>query len=161
MSSQRRKVLGTHDEVPDISNVPKYVAIHESFDINNNGVLAIAFADRNHNIIYQPTPLHRFDPKTSLLIGLVSCVDEVIVVDDEYSRTRIIPHLETEAARVGLEYIVLNSGMVYRRLNRLHPGPQRRLNMAVFLLECHRKHFWVPRKDLHEASDSLPRLPAP
>ncbi len=67
MSSQPRKVLGTRDDVPDIFNVPKYVAIHESFDINNNGTLAIAFADRNHNIIYQPAPLSRFDPKTRLL----------------------------------------------------------------------------------------------
>jgi len=161
MSAQPRKGLSTRDEVPDIANVPKYVAIHESFGTNNNGVMAFAFADRDHKIIYQPAPLFRFDLKVRTLIGLVSCLDEVIVVDDEYSCTRIIPHLKTEALRVGLEYVVLNSRMVYNRLNRLHPGPQRRLNMAAFLLECHQKFLRVPQKDPPEANGPTLRLPAP
>jgi len=147
--------------VPSIRDIPKFVSIHENpLDrFGTAGPLSFLFMGPHHELLYRPEILDCSDLKQFEIFNLIQPLDEVIVIDDQASHTRLIPHLKTLERNTGLTCTILDSKLVCGRLKRTVLNPSKILNMAVLIWNCYTGTRVHPKKDLPEGP--IPLLPAP
>jgi hypothetical protein len=128
------------------TTLPKRVAIYAQRDARGNGIISLMF-ERRH-----AQGMARFKPTvfavTDILqiqewVRYICHEDELVVVASQDTRDCILPYLN----QVNLYEVIFSEEAFSHLLEKYHPGPQKRLHMASFLLDCFHCERPVPKAD--------------